>query len=184
MADDRFPYNMPSRSALIQLVNDSYPSYGLNEQNTEFGIPYFSPTVDVPGRTYIEAENTLTNTKMWFVFRRLDIARSLQGLTTIYIQGTITPRKIVEEINRAHEMNFSAVDVNMSDLQLVPNGQDAIYRLKANPGSYVWYGQVLIHAIAFNGLMGVRLMEDNTPRLMEDDTHRLMEEGNQWLDVA
>lgn len=179
MPTDRFPYDLPSREALIRLINETYPDYELGDDTTEFNAPFFAPTSSIPGRTYIEAEATLLNRKHWFVYRRLDLGVTFPHVLTISVAGVITPRKIVEEVNRVYNMRFDPTDVRMDDFPLAPSGYSVTYRLRALPGSYVWFGSALIDVNAIDVPLNVRVSEEGVYRLSEEGTIRLME--NQFL---
>lgn len=173
MSDDNFPYNMPGREALVRLINDTYPGMNMGVSTTEFDPPFFSPTEDTPGRTFIEAHEL--HKHFWFVYRRLDLAIALPDNPVIFIDGTITPKSIVEEINRTMGMHFDESDVVMVDIPLVPLGESTTYRMKAKTGSYVWYGEILIEAHSGDITPFTRLMEDGEIRLLEDGNPRLLE---------
>lgn len=176
MAGDRFPYDMQGHQALVTLINQTFPHYGLVPSKVEFSEPFHSPTTTEPGRTYIEAENTLYDHFMWFRYRRLDLAIALADIVTIYIDGVITPKRIAEELNRTHSMRFTDRDVLFYDFPLAPAGNTVMYRLRALPSSYVWYGETLIECRPIpSGTVGQRLMEDGTVRLTESGEPRFIE---------
>lgn len=176
MADDRFPYNLPGRQALVRLINETYPSYRLDVAYTDFKPPFFSPTIQTPGRTFIQAENTEINADFWFVFRRLDLGILFPQNVEILVDGVITPRKIVEEINRSYDMSFDEEDVLMSNTQLVPLGHSAFYRMRSKAGSFVWYGSALIEVGPLHPPENARTLEDGvTFRFLENGDLREME---------
>lgn len=175
MSDNQFPYNMPGHEALVQLINDTYPHYQMRPRTTVFSKPFFTPITTIPGRTFIEAEATERNALFWFVYRRLDLGVTFAETPTIYIEGEITPRKIAEELNRTHGMNFSDRDVVWVDIPVVPLGQSVFYRLRALSDSYVWFGEAIIDVMPLGIPTDARLLENGAVRLMENGDFRLME---------
>lgn len=175
MSDNQFPYNMQGHEALVRLINDTYPHYQMRPRTTVFGKPFFAPMEGIPGRTFIEAEATERNAFFWFVYRRLDLGVTFRDTPVIYIEGEITPRKIALELNRSYGMNFTERDVAFLDTPLVPLGMSTFYRLRALPGSYVWFGEAVIDVLPLGIPTDARLLESGAVRLMESGAFRLME---------
>ena len=114
---DRFPYNLPSREALVELIRRSTNRPNLKDNYITFEDLFFSPTTLEPGRTLVEMIDRETSVKDWFEFRRLELsnARCLGPLVSVKIQGEPTPANIAKEINRARRMPFGPSDVSFSD---------------------------------------------------------------------
>jgi hypothetical protein len=175
MATDRFPYDLPSRQALVRLIQEIRPRFGLTEATARFEKPFLAPTPTSPGRTFIEVENTDINCKKPFVYRRLDFGIALKEPVEISLSGAVTPKAIVEEINRVRGMYIGPEDTSMAIVQLAPVGMSFTYRLKARPDSLVWYGEADVNITSLSIPDDARLMENGDPRLLEDGSYRLME---------
>lgn len=175
MAEDRFPYNLPSRKALVELARREKPNDNIQDDFVFFGDMFFGPVPGTPGRTFVEMENQLTKVKRWFVYRRLDFARVLGPNPIITVVGKVTPASIAKEINRSREMYLDYTDVDFGADVLHVGGEPYEYILKALPGSYVYYGQAKITVNPIPVVDDVRLLEDGTERLLEDGTQRMLE---------
>lgn len=172
---DRFPYNLPSRQALCVEIRE-LPKYRLIEDNlVTFEDIFFSPTSTNPGRTFIEMIDLKTNIKSWFVYRRLDLNIALGPDPKITIVGKITPRTIVDEINRSRGMTFMEDDLDMSDDVLVSPTDEFVYTLKALSGSYAYYGKVDIVIRTTSVPSNNRYTEDNIPRQLENEEYRTLD---------
>lgn len=167
---DRFPYNLPSREALCVEIRKLARYVRIEDRYVTFEDMVFSPTVNVPGRTYLEMVDLKTSIKSWFVYRRLDLSIALGPDIYIYIVGKVSPKTIAQEINRSRGMVFGADDISFSDEELVPVSNIVEYRLEAMMGSYAYYGHcnVTVEVIPPSGTI---------PRLEEDGTVRLLENG-------
>lgn len=170
ITNDRFPYNMPSRDALVvQLNKDLRRDYKPNQ--VSFEDMFFAPLPGVPGRTFIEMTDRLTGRKEFFVYRRLDLAhpKALGVNTKITILGLPTPAKIAAEINRSRKMTFGPDDISFSTVVIVTPENTFVYRLKAMAGSYAYFGEtdILVEVLA----------EDPFSRYLEDGEQRLLETG-------
>jgi hypothetical protein len=143
---DRFPYNMPSRKALVELVRRSENRPGLRDEFVTFEDLFFSPTDVEPGRTYIEMVDKLASLKYWYEFRRLELSdpRCLGPVVNIRLQGDATPANIALEINRARKMHFEPSDVSFSDEPIPYVGNTFEYEMRALSGSYVYYGKTKV----------------------------------------
>jgi hypothetical protein len=175
MATDRFPYDMPSFDALVKLVQDTKPTWRVETGFVGFGDIFHSPTPDVPGRTYIEMENKLTQKKSWFKYRRLDLAIVLGSTPTITVLEAATPRVIAEEINRSRGMLLTDADVDFSDEVLGGKLSTFTYTLKAKPGSFVYYGQTTVTVNIATVSPYARYLEDGSVRLDESGEVRELE---------
>jgi hypothetical protein len=167
---DRFPYDMPSRDALVEQVNrDLKRSYKPNQ--VSFEDMFFAPLPAIPGRTFIEMTNRLTGLKEFFVYRRLDLAhaKALGTSTRIKIVGLPTPASIANEINRSRKMSFGPDDISFSTVVINNKEETFVYRLKAMTGSYAYFGEtdVIVEVVEANPYT----------RYLEDGDHRLMETG-------
>lgn len=172
---DRFPYNLPSRQALCVEIRKLSKYTAIEDSLVTFEDIYFSPTRTTPGRTFIEMIDLRTGNKAWFTYRRLDLKIALDGNQTIVIEGKITPRTIIEEINRSRNMTFQEDDVDMSDdiLNLVDG--ELIYTIKALSGSYAYYGKVDVMIKSAALPTNVRILENGDARLTESNDYRLLE---------
>lgn len=175
MANDVFPYNLPSRQALIRLIQETHPRFNLKDEYTEFSQLFFAPTETSSGRTFITVEQTDLNITRSYVFRRLNLSVAFRGSVTVKIEGAITSRSIVAELNRSRNMHLGPEDVEIDDTVLNPNGFSVNHTLKAKPGSYVWFGELVVNAESLSRPANVRLLEDGTERLLEDGEYRLLE---------
>lgn len=174
---DRFPYNLPSREALVELIRRSTKRPELKDDLVTFEDLYFTPTLLEPGYTSIEMIDRQTSHKDWFEFRRLDLKdpRCLGPVVNIKIQGDPTPEAIALEINRARNMKFDASDLSFSDEQLPVFGTTFEYELVAMSGSYVYYGSTLVQVEILPTTLWTRYLEDGSIRYTEDDITRELE---------
>lgn len=180
---DRFPYNLPSRRALVELVRRSEKKPNLRDDYVTFEDLFFSPTVVEPGRTYIEMVDKVTSTKSWFEYRRLDLAnqKCLGPQVNIRLQGDPTPANIALEINRARLMNLGESDVSFSDEPIPYTGNVFEYTMPALTGSYVFYGKTKIIVEVIPTSRWTRYKENGIIRLTEDGTEREVEHKlNNW----
>ncbi|MGB2135618.1 MAG: hypothetical protein ACPHYG_06460, partial [Flavobacteriales bacterium] len=170
-----FPYNLPSRQALIRLIKETNPRFNLKEKYAHFEPPHFAPTDSVPGRTFIEVEQTDLNLKRWYVYRRLDFAVTFRNGINIKLEAPVTSRRIVEEINRTRNMALTEADVALNDQALTQPGMPATWTMKAKPESYVWFGEVSVYVEPLDRPANIRLLEDGSARLIESGKYRLLE---------
>jgi hypothetical protein len=175
MATDRFPYDLPSREALVTLIQQSRPAWGIESHTVDFDPPYYSPTVETPGRTFIEVYMLDKGIKTWFRYRRLDISKAIGERIIISIEGDITSRKIVEKINSRRAMVFGVDDVYMTDRVLGSADTALLYRMRAKANSAVWYGSTIIEVVPANQVANARLAEDGSTRITEDGETRTLE---------
>lgn len=174
---DRFPYNLPSRRALVELVRRSENKPDLRDDYVTFEDLFFSPTVVEPGRTYIEMVDKLTPIKRWFEFRRLDLSdpRCLGPSVSILLQGDPTPANIALEINRSRLMNLDQSDVSFSDEIIAYTGNSFEYTMPALTGSYVFYGSTKIQVTVIPTSRWTRYKENNAIRYTEENIERELE---------
>lgn len=180
---DRFPYNMPSREALVELVRRSENRPNLNDDFITFEDLFFSPTTAEPGRTYIEMIDIQTSHKDWFEFRRLDLAdrRCLGSSISIKLIGDPTPANIAKEINRSRNMTFGESDVSFSEELLPITGNIFEYDFTALTGSYAYYGTAKVRVEIVPVSIWTRYTEAGYTRLTEDGTRRELEHQiNNW----
>lgn len=182
MADIRFPYDLPSYDALVELIRRERPSEDIQKDFLIFGDMFFAPTDEEPGRTYIEMTNLRTGKKRPFVYRRLDINPVLRQYTLaeepyigIEIDGEITSAKILAEINRKFKMHLNHDDVEVSNKPLTAE-DNTVYTMYMLPKSYAYYGFISIYVNTTPDALNHRLLEDGTVRLMEDGRERLLED--------
>lgn len=172
---DRFPYDLPSREALcVEIRKISRYKY-IEDNLVTFEDMYFSPTRQMPGRTFIEMVDLKTNIKSWFVYRRLDVNIALGSSPIIVLTGDITPKAIVEEINRSRNMHFKEDDFDMSLEKILPTENEYIYTLKTLSGSYAYYGKVDVTIRTTKVPLNVRLLEDGSTRFLESGDYRTLE---------
>lgn len=174
---DRFPYNMPSREALVELVRRSENRPNLRDDYITFEDLFFSPTALEPGRTYIEMIDLLTSHKDWYEFRRLDFAdnRCLGPAISIIVQGEATPANIALEINRSRKMKFGESDVSFSD-ELIPyTGNTFDYDFTALSGSYAYYGTTKVRVTVVPTSKWTRYTENGRIRYTEAGIEREIE---------
>jgi hypothetical protein len=177
----RFPFDLPSRQALVELIRRDRPSEELLDDYVLFEDMYFSPSEEEPGRTYIEMTNLRTGKKRPFLFRRLDIAQILREYTAedepfvrIELDGTITSAKVVAEINRKFNMHLNHDDVEVS-YQPMTKHNATVYTLIMLGTSFAYYGWVPIYVNTTPEELGLRLLEDGTVRLLENGITRRLE---------
>lgn len=174
---DRFPYNMPSRAALVELIRRDEDRPNLRDQDVTFEDIFFSPTAVEPGRTYIEMVDRLTQIKDWFVFRRLNLAdpNCLGASVSIKIIGDPTPAVIAEEVNRVMGMTFGPDDVSFStDFIPVSNGEFE-YEMQALTGSYAYFGKTIIKVTVLQSSRWTRFLENGRIRYLENGIPRELE---------
>ncbi len=174
---DRFPYNLPARAALVELVRRDENRPDLRDDYVTFEDLFFSPSLVEPGRTYIEMIDLLTSHKDWFEFRRLDLAdnRCLGPSINIVIQGNPTPANIALEINRSRKMMFGESDVSFSDELIAYTGETFEYDFTALSGSYAYYGTTKVNVTVIPTSQWTRYEEDNVIRITEDELERELE---------
>lgn len=180
---DRFPYNLPSREALVELVRRSENRPDLRDNYVTFEDLFFSPSLLEPGRTYIEMVDLITSHKDWFEFRRLYFAdpRCLGPQISIIVQGNATPANIALEINRSRKMMFGESDVSFSD-ELIPfTGNSFDYEFTALSGSYAYYGTTKVNVTIVPTNRWTRYMENSGIRYTEEGAERELEHTvTQW----
>lgn len=174
---DRFPYNMPSRAALVELVRRSESRPNLRDQDVTFEDIFFSPSELEPGRTYIEMVDRLTQHKDWFVFRRLNLADPycLGESLSIKIMGDPTPAAIAEEVNRSMNMNFGPDDVSFSTDFIPVSAGTFEYEMQAMTGSYAYFGKTTIRVEVIPTSRLTRYLENGRIRYLENGIQRLLE---------
>lgn len=181
MADIRFPYDLTSRAALIELIRRDRPFDWIVDENITFGDMFFAPTDEEPGRTFIEMTNAGSGKKRWLSYRRLDIDLVMREYTpnhashvNIVISGTITSAKILDELNRVFDMHLNHEDVLVNDRPLT-TGLDVVYTLQIIPTSLAYYGYVPIYVNTSPDQLDYRLFEDGEERLLENGQPRRLE---------
>lgn len=174
---DRFPYNLPSREALVELVRRSEHRPDLKDEYITFEDLFFSPSAMEPGRTYVEMIDKVANHKDWFEFRRLDFAdrRCLGPSVSIKVMGDPTPANIATEINRSRLMNLGPSDVSFSDEVIPVMGTTFEYEFTALTGSYVYYGKTLIQVEIIPISQWTRYLESSAIRYTEEGVTRELE---------
>ena len=177
MAADRFPYDKESSEALAILLQETRPNWKVSAKKVQFKDFIHLPKDGVPGRTFVDVVLLDQGITTQFCYRRLDIGVALGPRVILQVEGDITSRKIVDELNRVRAMQFSNVDVFVSDRILAREGEGVVYRMRARPSSPVWYGETILEVEAVKPTLpaNVRLLEDGTPRLLEDGSYRLLE---------
>jgi hypothetical protein len=174
--NDRFPYDMPSRAALVRLAQEEMPMEGIEEDYVNFDDMFFAPLPAVPGRTFIEMTNRKTGRKFPYVYRRLDLQLTPIGRDAIIrVTGLPTPATIAKEINRSRNMHFGPDDLSFSNVVINSRDTSFKYTLKALMGSYAYYGEVEITVEVLDVNGWARYLEDGDPRLMETGDIREME---------
>lgn len=171
---DRFPYNLPSRDALCVEIRKIYRYAHVEDNFVTFEDMFFSPTTNVPGRTYVEMVDLKRNTKGWFVYRRLNLAVALGLNPLIRISGPVTPKAIAEEINRSRSMTFGPDDLSFSTEVLPMMNGELQYKLTAMTGSYAYFGSVNILVEDADFASKLRLFEDRYPRTLENGQYRIL----------
>lgn len=174
---DRFPYNMPSRQALVELVRRSQNRPDLKDEYITFEDLFFSPTEVEPGRSYIEMIDKITSHKDWFEFRRLELSdrRCLGPLVSIKVMGDPTPASIALEINRARRMTFGPSDVSFSEEVIPVIGTTFEYEFTALTGSYAYIGKTLVQVEVIPVSQWTRYLEAGTIRYTEEGVTRELE---------
>lgn len=178
MATDKFPYDLESSKALALLIQAAQPSWGVTQHNVKFEDFQLIPTSSKPGRTFVDVVLLDQGRSVKFMYRRLDIAIALGDRIEVEVEGDVTPRKIVEQLNKIRGMQFSSEDVFVNDRVLAPAGKGITYRMRARLASPVWYGETILvvkEEEASEIPANIRLLEDGSPRLMEDGSYRLLE---------
>jgi hypothetical protein len=180
---DRFPYNLPSREALVELVRRSTNRPDLKDEYVTFEDLFFSPTIVEPGRTSIEMIDRVTSQKEWFEFRRLELSnnRCLGPLVSIKIMGDPTPANIAAEINRSRKMKFGPSDVSFSDELIPVMGTTFEYIMPALSGSYVFYGSTKVQVEVLPISQWTRYLENGAIRYTQEGVARELEHRiNRW----
>jgi hypothetical protein len=163
---DRFPYNLPSREALVRLARED-TNEDIQSEHVNFEDMFFSPRPEIPGRTFIEMVNNRTKHKFWFVYRRLDMALVIGPNAHFKIDGLPTPANIAHEINRSRNMTFGPDDISFSNTVINATDDIFTYRLKAMTGSYAYFGEVDIEIELVGGNQYARFLETGEYRLTE-----------------
>lgn len=172
---DRFPYDLPSRDALVRLIQETTQST-ITAETVTFEDMFFAPLQSVPGRTYIEMINTRTQRKEWYVFRRLDIKKVFGDTAVFRLMGRPSPASIAIEINRALNMQLGPDDISFSTALIELNGETVVkYMLRAMTGSYAYYGEVEITLEILSVSPYARVLEDGGIRLNENGGIRELE---------
>lgn len=174
---DRFPYNMPSRAALVKLVREDQNKPELKDQDVTFEDIFFSPTEVEPGRTFIEMIDRTIQIKDWFVYRRLNLSdpACLGPLVSIKIIGDPSPAAIAKEINRSFGMTFGPDDVSFSDEYIPVSNGEFEYELRALTGSYAYFGKTRVMVKVIQSSRWTRFLEDGRIRYLEDGIPRELE---------
>lgn len=182
MSTLRFPYDLPSEAALVELVRRDRPLDDVQPGFVSFGDLFFSPTPAEPGRTYVEMDNHRTGKKNWFVYRRLDIDTVLREYLPLdqYYVGIdlggkeITAYNIVEEINRVFRLNLDHTDTDMSRTVLTRR-PEYIYTLTMHPTGFAYYGQAVVYVNTTPPALEARLTEEGVLRLTQHGIARVAE---------
>lgn len=174
---DRFPYNLPSREALVELIRRSEKRPSLKDNLVTFEDMFYSPTTVEPGRTSIEMVDLQSGFKKWFDYRRLDLGnpRCLGPLINLKVMGEPTPAKIAEEINRSRKMTFGPSDVSFSEEIIPYKGDTFEYDLVALTGSYAYYGKTKIMIEVIPTSQWTRYLENGSIRYTEAGIDREIE---------
>lgn len=182
MSTIRFPYDLPSEAALVELVRRDRPLDDIQPGFVVFGDLFFSPTPSEPGRTYVEMDNQRTGKKNWFIYRRLDIDQVLRTYLPVdqyYVainlgEEVISPYNIVKEINRVYRLKLDATDTSVSRTVLTDR-KDYIYTLTMDPHGFAYYGQVIVYVNTTPTLFEKRIDEEGIIRITEQGTNRIIE---------
>lgn len=182
MSSIRFPYDLHSEAALIELVRRDRPLDDIRDGFVTFGDLFFSPTPSEPGRTYVEMVNQRSGKKNWFIYRRLNIDQVLRAYLPVnqyYIAinlGTnaITPQNIVNEINSNYGLKLNHLDTDYSQASLTER-EDYIYTLTMYPEGFAYYGQTLIYVNTTPPELELRMDEEGSIRLTEHNIFRVAE---------
>jgi len=175
---ENFPYDLPSREALITLIDNTYPSLDLPNRSVSFDKQYFSPTMADPGRTFVETFLLGPKTKTWFSYSRLhfeDVYPENVQVSVPSDQPT-TSRVVVEALNDQLGSTLDLSDVYYDDTELAPANTGFLYRLTALEGSFVFHGSVIINVVPTSE--ETRYGENGTVLYMEDGTVKQMESGS------
>ena len=170
----KFPYNMKSRAALVELIRIT-EKMDIADDLITFEDIVYSPTPQEPGRTYIEMIDLRINYKYWYAYRRLELNKVIQPRYSITLTQRPTPSAIVNEINRSLDMNFGPDDTSFSNTVLTTSNESFIYTMKAFAGSYAYCGTVDILVNQAIAELKIREEEDGTIRLTEAGIIRRLE---------
>lgn len=178
MAADRFPYNMASREALVELIRRTEKKPNLQDRLVTFEDIFFAPTLLEPGRTYIEMEDLSTGKKDWYVYRRLNLSDPLCLGPTLKIKiiGDPSPASIATEVNRMLGFTFGPDDVSFSTDILPVTDNKFTYVMDAFVGSYAYFGSAKIEVEVIGASSRVRRLQDGSFRYKEDGVLRLLED--------
>lgn len=163
---NKFPYNMQSREALVELIR-STQNMDIQDDLVTFEDIIYSPTDVDPGRTYIEMIDLRYSYKYWYAYRRLELDKVIPVDYSITLAQRPTPAAIANEINRSLDMKFDSSDVSFSNTILTESTDPFIYRFQAFAGSYAYcgYTDILVNqAISQND---VRLTQLGDIRITE-----------------
>lgn len=165
---NKFPYNMHSREALVELIRITQ-NMDLKDDLVTFEDIIYSPTIAEPGRTYVEMIDLRYNYKYWYAYRRLELYKVIPANYAITLSQRPTPAAIAIEINRSLDMKFDPSDVSFSNTIITNSNEPFIYRFTAFAGSYAYcgYADILVN----------QAISDEYIRIEQDSTIRLTEKG-------
>lgn len=173
--NDRFPYDMRSREALVELIRRTFDST-VTVDNVTFEDMFFSPTPTEPGRTFIEMVNKRNGHKTWYVYRRLDLRKVVGDDSVFRMIGRPSPYTVALEINRSRNMLFGADDISFSTTLIdIGDKMTVDYRVEALSGSYAYFGNVDVILEILNISPFARLLENGSLRLNETGVVRELE---------
>lgn len=175
--EDKFPFGLKSREALVVLHQRTYPKDNIKSETVEFGDMYGDPTPTEPGRTFIELDNKLTRIKRWSAYWRLDIAQVVKSTGALRVKTPITTANIIAEINRSRNMFLTAYDFNLSDTEISDGSAVFDVKLPVLSSSYMYYGELDLTISPVTVDPNIMRQEDNVLMLQEDGTFMLLEEA-------
>lgn len=159
------------------MIRETPKHQHIESEYVSFEDLFFSPTTEIPGRTYIEMiDNKAGGIKDWFVLRRLDLKTVLGQNSIVRIIGQPSPAAIAEEINRSRNMLFGPDDISFSTNPIITTEEEFSYNLTAMTGSYAYYGSCTLIVQIISGAEDTRLLEDGSLRLIEDGETRQLEQ--------
>jgi len=175
MADQKFPFGLDSKSALVCLIKKTYPHREINPRFVVFGDLYSDPTEQEPGRTFVEMTDLEIGEKDWYVYRRLDIKEVIKDDTPLHVEPPISPASIIKTINQTFGLALSEKDTSVSTKKTPIQTANQTYTLVIDPESYVYYGTKVIN-ISPTALVDANVLnEDGSFMQQEDGFYVLLE---------
>lgn len=164
---------MTGHEVLLGMVKVANPKLNFKSHQVTFTNVTASPISGRPGRTNVTMAAAGYRGTVLLTYGRVDISAGIGFDNRIELYSDDTQVELIAKINSQYDLNLGADDyvIEEGPLHLDGSGQRD-YTLSAAPGSYAWYGTVVLDLL----FGSPRLMEDGSLRLMEDGSVRMLEE--------